>query len=626
MYADERGDAPRQEVGTGNIKLPGFGLPIGFVPREHFPLLYVNHGSNYDVWKADTLLIREVCMLRLVEELTNKPDWWIKVHDEAIASRWKQEALEFNWAAYRAHADFTPAMADAVINELKVKADLYEKTGLIPVMDYAETAIKSDKIMTDELREELKMTVARLLENVPDDQKDWHPGSDGKVLDLVHPSLWPLIYGRTRILNNKRIGIDDALEHCGTGLVVPQPLENELRGMGGLGILSDRFQWLPCNVALDLETGAAKIESYINNLHPVHHAALYPIIEKFIQKSLPAWDIIYRWPDDFECLRLACSNVGTKCTTPDACDGHYECRPSNRPLEEGEPERNEDEEWGDEYEASQRGVRDFNWFEATHGMNLPDPDPEDTSHVRVKPDDVKTSGFFHNRDRIQVIVKLANIHLTPEKPTYDGGSWHIEGQLNERIVATALYYYDSENITDSHLDFRTIADREDLSGELGYDQGDYLSINRTFAINAEDDITQDIGSVLTRPGRALFFSNLYMHHVSPFKLADPSRPGHRKILCLFLVDPAGPVISTANVPPQQRDWWAAKTGLSSDSSEAAASRLPAELRNLVVENTDFPISLEDAKGAREELMAERSAMQQKTDSWVSALDWNFCEH
>jgi hypothetical protein len=30
---------------------------------------------------------------------------------------------------------------------------------------------------------------------------------------------------------------------------------------------------------------------------------------------------------------------------------------------------------------------------------------------------------------LQVIVKLANIELTPEKPEYEGGSWHIEGQL-----------------------------------------------------------------------------------------------------------------------------------------------------------------------------------------------------
>jgi hypothetical protein len=36
--------------------------------------------------------------------------------------------------------------------------------------------------------------------------------------------------------------------------------------------------------------------------------------------------------------------------------------------------------------------------------------------------------------KLQVIVKLANIELTPEKPEYDGGSCHVEGQLNERYV------------------------------------------------------------------------------------------------------------------------------------------------------------------------------------------------
>jgi hypothetical protein len=30
---------------------------------------------------------------------------------------------------------------------------------------------------------------------------------------------------------------------------------------------------------------------------------------------------------------------------------------------------------------------------------------------------------------LQVIVKLANIHLTPDKPNYAGGTWHVEGQL-----------------------------------------------------------------------------------------------------------------------------------------------------------------------------------------------------
>ena len=41
---------------------------------------------------------------------------------------------------------------------------------------------------------------------------------------------------------------------------------------------------------------------------------------------------------------------------------------------------------------------------------------------------------------LQVIVKIANIQLTPENPNYEGGSWHVEGMKNEKIVATGIYY------------------------------------------------------------------------------------------------------------------------------------------------------------------------------------------
>lgn len=33
---------------------------------------------------------------------------------------------------------------------------------------------------------------------------------------------------------------------------------------------------------------------------------------------------------------------------------------------------------------------------------------------------------------LQVIVKMASIELTPEKPEFPAGGWHIEGQMNER--------------------------------------------------------------------------------------------------------------------------------------------------------------------------------------------------
>ena len=42
---------------------------------------------------------------------------------------------------------------------------------------------------------------------------------------------------------------------------------------------------------------------------------------------------------------------------------------------------------------------------------------------------------------LKVIVKLANIALTPEKPDNNGGAWHVEGMGNEAIVATVIYYF-----------------------------------------------------------------------------------------------------------------------------------------------------------------------------------------
>ena len=55
-------------------------------------------------------------------------------------------------------------------------------------------------------------------------------------------------------------------------------------------------------------------------------------------------------------------------------------------------------------------------------------------------------------------------------------------------------------------------------------------------------------------GRLVTFPNTVQHRVAPFALADPTKPGHRKILALFLIDPHRRVISTANVPPQQAEW------------------------------------------------------------------------
>ncbi|KAF7546094.1 hypothetical protein G7Z17_g8672 [Cylindrodendrum hubeiense] len=606
----------------GAVCLPGFGLPLTYLPKGNFPTLV---GVSGEGWTASTLTIREVCMLKLMEDITNKPEWWRKVNDPEIVTKWKKEAVEMPWSEYVEFGHFDESMVEACFEELSKKAEIYEKTGLIPVMDYCACAIKSDKLIPDDLREALKSAVAPL-ENVPAERLDWHPGSDGKVLDLVHPSLWPLLYGRSLILPDRRITKENCLEHCGTGVVVPEPTDEDQTTFRNKRIngLSSRFQWLPCDV--DLTGEHPRIESYINNLHPIQHAGLYPIIEKFIEKALPAWDIVHRWPDEFQVERFDVKSVGTDCNAPnapdgsDGCDGG-QCYPYNRPVNEGEAPRDEDEPWEEWYEGSDRQRLDKAWFQETHKTFQPDFKENVNDRIVMNANHVKTSGFLDDASRIQVIVKLANIHLTPEKPTYDGGSWHIEGQINERICATALYYYDCDNITECRLDFRAPANREGLETDLGYAQDDHESIMRTFAIRSHEDTLQNIGSVLTRVDRMLFFPNLYQHHVSPFELADKTRPGHRKILAMFLVDPAVTIPSTANVPPQQLHWWA-KSALPSDQ----VGRLPREVTEMVIDNMEFPISEKEAKQLREEVMSERTVLQEKTNRHLEHQQWNFCEH
>lgn len=499
----------------------------------------------------------------------------------------------------------------------------------MPVYDYSTCVIKSDSLLTNDLIKSLKDAV-KPLEEVPDKHKDWHPNSDEKVLDVVHPSLWPLVYGRSRILTDRTIGVDDALEYCGAGTIVPSPpgseLEVKIEGWGTerrerISSLSDRYQWLPCDVQLDPETGSAKICSYINNVHPVEQAALYPVIEAFIQKSLPAWDVVYRWPTEFATQRLRTEMSTIGCKSENQCVRNM-CRPINRPIEDDEAPRGEGEVNEYDYLGSERQKRDMAWFEETHEAVVPDAHVNAYKDFEFRSSEVKEAGFFDEAKQIQVIVKLANIHLTPEKPTYDGGSWHTEGQLNEHIVATGLYYYDCENITDCTLDFRTAANAEDLAAEVVHEQSDFWSLERTFAIRPDRDTLQNVGSVLTREGRALFFPNVLQHHVSPFRLTDPSRPGHRKILALFLVDPAIPIISTANVPPQQRAWWEKEMG----RLGGRVGSLPPELRKMVVDGVDWPVGLEQAKLDRLDLMRERTGLQEDTDGAIRSTQWNFCEH
>ncbi|KAG6856743.1 hypothetical protein H0H87_001343, partial [Tephrocybe sp. NHM501043] len=156
----------------------------------------------------------------------------------------------------------------------------------------------------------------------------------------------------------------------------------------------------------------------------------------------------------------------------------------------------------------------------------------------LKPE--KTVNIYQDyRERgLQVIVQLANIVLTQENPVYEGGTWHVEGQL-------------------------------------------------------------------------------------PFELVDHTKPGHRKIVALFLVDPDIRNISTANVPCQQRAWWAEEVRL----SKGGIGSLPLEIQDSILNGVDdFPITLEEAKMLRERLIEERKKYMVMHEQQFVENEFSLCEH
>ncbi len=95
--------------------------------------------------------------------------------------------------------------------------------------------------------------------------------------------------------------------------------------------------------------------------------------------------------------------------------------------------------------------------------------PSFKSQVSYEVDPTTTLREKFRDTGLQIIVKMASIELTPEKPSFSPGSWHIEGMMNEHIVATALYYLDSHNVTDSHLEFRALASDYQRDWNVGQD-------------------------------------------------------------------------------------------------------------------------------------------------------------
>ncbi|KAJ1663756.1 hypothetical protein IW140_004642 [Coemansia sp. RSA 1813] len=559
--------------------------------REHYKPGAIYNGNPYQFNTLSEKRIRELC-----SAIRSKVDWITKMKNAEVRTRWISEATQ-------QEPELTGKELDYVFGELEYYTTLHTSGNGIHLSPVEQVWI-SDSLIDKDTEEEVKRYAAKL-ENAPDREKDWHPNSNNQVLNLVHPSLFPIIYERSRILAKpiespeaalqlKSFGecpgsFDkwrDAVAKISTDKDTEYYFPNKVQQSYEYRIkfISTKYCWLPTEFWVNGD-GSSEVKSYINNLHPVRHKEFYPTVAKVFSKFVPLLEQVVTdlaYPRDAR-------------VESNAYFWHV--------AEDTEPE---------DYDASDYEDRHDEWLNSRQFVH-PQPEPF------VTPDRPTEPCSLRGR-KLQAIFKMSNIQLTPDNPEYEGGSWHVEAMANERIIATGIYYYDVENITESCLAFR-----ECVGYNIDYEQGEPRGVKLVYGLDSgwKDDeyLIQNVGQVETKNGRCIVFPNIYQHKVGGFKLADPTKPGHRKIFAFFFIDPSTRVPSTEIVPPQRQDWW-----IEAFADGNPINELPSLVQRTIYDNVAFPISLDDAKRIRLDLMAERTAGNQIADVELFALPFELCEH
>ncbi|KAI4835262.1 hypothetical protein E4T44_08688 [Aureobasidium sp. EXF-8845] len=544
--------------GHGSLKVPGFfdiPLDLEFYPQNRF-----THGAaEWTQWP--NLTARELAMLGLMNDLTEEPGWHETILDDDLMVDWRMQALS--------RPLVSPKAWDWCLAELRDKALNFEQTGSTVVFNTGAGIVKSDAV-AEMIQTELK-DAAELLE------ADEIAPRQQAMLNLVDPSLFPLVYGRTRVLmDSGRVSLDSTINSWGRGEIVPEFPPGYFRRRRHVlsyrawseevtprettydeGTWSARYQWLPCEVDFINNSGTdVRITSYVKNLHPIRFRALYGTIAKLISRSIEPWNQILikqnrgRTPMRIRTYGVEPDNERPEWATWDnlrelesdrnntafkeAVDKikEYLALPEPEELEEREGNQisptweTEDGGLGKVLYRKWKRLRTWrhpepgtafgynDWKAGRAGKTIIDRKIDDPGfnacHNFYK---VALQDSFREKG-LQVVVKISSVELTPEDSAYSGTDWHLNGMLNDHIVASALHVFDAKNVTEARLSFRQQTRME--QEEFHYSKYEMEKLMEVFAIpgNGEDmddfvmadfpPSLQDLGSVVDTANSYLY--------------------------------------------------------------------------------------------------------------------------
>ncbi|KAL0950698.1 hypothetical protein HGRIS_007475 [Hohenbuehelia grisea] len=310
----------------------------------------------------------------------------------------------------------------------------------------------SDGLVPKSLHKELVRQLDLLASYEP---KDFHPGSNCKVLDLIHPSLYPFVAGWTEVTDETRM---------------PEPPDNLLQST--LSAMRDydfesRYGWLPSTFRMSEDGQNVQIHSYINGLGPRERFPdLYRVIEQVFLIALPHLERTLNFEYEYE-LTPAQKRWEKRCearTSASDSRGYIEKEEWQKILIAHQAVKAEEEEQARKLDEQR--------------LDTKAEEIRNTSEIRAAG---LSPSIWKGMD-LKVIVKAANYILMPGDK-YEG-SWHMEGMeeslfgcvSHERIVASAIYYYDTDpEVQDEGLGFRRLRDpEEDFPGREEYRHDDFV--------------------------------------------------------------------------------------------------------------------------------------------------------
>ncbi|KAL8821125.1 MAG: hypothetical protein Q9223_000780 [Gallowayella weberi] len=444
------------------------------IPGFHLPLKWQQEGgSGRDIHRSflnsaldgsenggdgfEPLTVEERLMLTFMNEITDDSSWVQLGENGALVEAWKDRGLSRERMSQ-----------NMCLQEVLDRAIQFRQHQFVPALDHGVN--KADNVVGSDLGTALGKSLRRL-ERVSGRDKNYMLQASERF--IVDPFLYPLVFGLTKYYSSPGASFRDCIRLSGKGLsrnLISSKENGTLDERHSYKIdnaFSKRYQWLPCDIQFEEKTGKARIASYINNVHPIHDPDVYKVANELLTALIPM-------------LNSTLMVVKTSQLF------HPRIDPEKRTSREELPD--------------------------------PDPGPYRSFESRLRSAKLTADGKLPTSIGvdlqkefwdigIQAVIQVSSIDLDQERPDYPGEDWHVQGQLNERICATVIYCYSSENTSGASMSFRHRCDSEEIMS-LNTLTRTTKETEDVYGVEDLQPAVQELGTVMIQESRAISFPNV----------------------------------------------------------------------------------------------------------------------